>query len=99
MNSPVDIRAWMRHVRRSIARSARIRSIRIGGAILSLILLIALVGPFVYRASPNRVDIASAFASPSSRHPLGTDDLGRDVLSRVIYGGRISIASGITAVL
>lgn len=47
----------------------------------------------------NTVDLASRFARPSLLHPLGTDELGRDLLARLLYGGRISLAVGIAAAL
>jgi peptide/nickel transport system permease protein len=70
----------------------------IGGVGLTIIFLMAVVGPLLFRVSPDAVSVSEAFASPSLRHPLGTDDLGRDMLSRVLHGGRISFAAGLTAV-
>jgi peptide/nickel transport system permease protein len=48
---------------------------------------------------PNAVDLLSRFQPPSAEHPLGTDDLGRDVLLRLLNGGRVSLAVGLTAAL
>jgi peptide/nickel transport system permease protein len=47
---------------------------------------------------PNRPDVKKILDSPSSRHPLGTDQLGRDVLSRMLYGARVSLAVGFVSV-
>jgi peptide/nickel transport system permease protein len=47
----------------------------------------------------NDVDFQARLASPSWKHPLGTDDLGRDILARMLYGGRISLAVGLSAML
>jgi len=73
-------------------------------AVLGLIVLIALilmvlVGPLVYPVDPKRIDIMAAGSPPSAEHPFGTDDLGRDMLARNLYGGRISLAVGFAAML
>lgn len=82
----------------SLTRFVRVRAVVVGGTGLSLILLMTVLGPLVVVTHPDTVDISAALASPNLRHPLGTDDLGRDVLSRVIFGGRISLTAGLTAV-
>ena len=58
-----------------------------------------LVGPFVYRVPINEIDFKAKLKGPSRAHPLGTDDLGQDLLARVLYGGRISLAVGVVAML
>jgi len=58
-----------------------------------------LVGPLFYKVGINDVDFQSRLAGPSWKHPMGTDDLGRDILARVLYGGRISLAVGLAAML
>jgi peptide/nickel transport system permease protein len=58
-----------------------------------------LAGPLVYHVGINVIDFRASMAPPSSVHPLGTNDLGQDMLARVLGGGRISIAVGITAML
>jgi peptide/nickel transport system permease protein len=70
-------------------------------ALGTLLLLIAftLVGPLLYHAPIDNIDFTDALKGPSAQHPFGTDDLGRDILARAMFGGRISIAVGITAVL
>ena len=67
--------------------------------ILGLLVLAVLVGPLVYKVGINDVDFQARLAGPSAKHPLGTDDLGRDILARVLYGGRISLAVGFAAML
>ena len=62
-------------------------------------MLVVLLGPLVYRVGINDIDFQARLASPSWAHPLGTDDLGRDLLARVLYGGRISLAVGMAAML
>ncbi len=73
-------------------------------ALFSLYLLAALVlailaGPFLWRVPINEIDFTARLTMPSLAHPLGTDDLGQDLLARMIYGGRISLAVGLSAML
>ncbi|HLZ48349.1 MAG TPA: ABC transporter permease [Candidatus Limnocylindria bacterium] len=66
---------------------------------LIFLMLFTLVGPLVYHTKIDDIDFLLSLKGPSAAHPLGTDDLGRDLLARIMFGGRISIAVGITAVL
>jgi peptide/nickel transport system permease protein len=71
-------------------------------AVASLAILIAIVaavglGPWLWRLAINDIDFAARLASPSWDHPFGTDDLGQDLLARMLYGGRISLAVGLAA--
>jgi len=66
-------------------------------AILGLLVLAIVVGPFVWKVPMNDVDFGAQLSPPSWAHPLGTDDLGQDLLARLIYGGRISLAVGLAA--
>ncbi len=66
---------------------------------LFLIVFAVLAGPFIWRVPINEIDFAAKLQGPSWTHPLGTDDLGQDLLSRLIYGGRISIAVGVAAMI
>lgn len=70
-----------------------------GAAIFSLIVVGVVFGPFVWRLNPTYIDFTSMNAGPSWAHPLGTDDLGRDLLARMMTGGRISIAVGLAAMI
>ena len=67
--------------------------------VLSFIVLAVLLGPFLWRVPINEIDFMSRMQGPSWAHPLGTDDLGQDILARVLYGGRISLAVGLAAML
>ena len=67
--------------------------------ILGLLVLAVLLGPLVYKVGINDIDFQARLAGPSVKHPLGTDDLGRDLLARMLYGGRISLAVGMAAML
>ena len=66
---------------------------------LFVIVFGVLAGPFIWRVPINEIDFAAKLQGPSWAHPLGTDDLGQDLLSRLIYGGRISIAVGVAAMV
>ena len=65
--------------------------------VLSAMVLGVLVGPFFYTVSISDIDFTARLATPSAAHPLGTDDLGQDLLARILYGGRISLAVGFAA--
>ena len=67
-------------------------------AFVLLLAIVALVGPWLYRADPNALDLARAVQPPGAGHPLGTDESGRDVLGRLLAGGRVSLAVGFAAV-
>jgi peptide/nickel transport system permease protein len=54
-------------------------------------------GPLLWRVQINEIDFAAQLQWPSWSHPLGTDDLGQDILARMLYGGRISLAVGLAA--
>ena len=67
--------------------------------LLGALVLAVLIGPLFYKVGINDIDFQSRLAAPSLKHPLGTDDLGRDLLARVLYGGRISLAVGLAAMV
>jgi peptide/nickel transport system permease protein len=67
--------------------------------LLGLMVLAVLLGPLVYKVGVNEIDFQARLAGPSWKHPMGTDDLGRDILARMLYGGRISLAVGMAAML
>lgn len=73
----------------------------LGLIVLMLLIVVALAGPLWYTVDPENIDISASELSPSwtGEHPFGTDDLGRDSLARNLYGGRISLAVGFTAML
>ncbi|TAN02291.1 MAG: ABC transporter permease, partial [Rhizobiaceae bacterium] len=70
-----------------------------GAAVFLLIFVGVVFGPYVWRISPTYIDFTAMNSGPSWSHPLGTDPLGRDLLSRMMSGGRISIAVGMTAMI
>ena len=80
-------------------RFRRHRLAMVGSVILLALVLSVLVGPLVWRLPINDIDFKAKLKGPSWSHPLGTDDLGQDLLARMLYGGRISLAVGIAAML
>lgn len=70
----------------------------LGGLVVAAIVLLALAAPWVAPYDPNAIDVNAILKPPSLAHPMGTDRLGRDVLSRMIYGARISLSVGLVAV-
>lgn len=73
--------------------------ILVGAAVLAAWLALALAAPWVAPHDPNAIDLGAVLASPGAGHWFGTDHLGRDVLSRVIYGARIDIWMGVAGVI
>ena len=69
-----------------------------GAALLILLILAALAAPLALPA-PDALDLAARFAAPSLEHPLGTDELGRDLAARLLHGGRISLAVAMATAL
>ena len=70
-----------------------------GLVVLIIIVLATVFGPFLYSIDPYLIETVNASAGPSLDHPLGTDNLGRDVLARLLIGGRISLAVGFAAMV
>jgi peptide/nickel transport system permease protein len=67
----------------------------VGSAVLVVLAGLAVLAPWIGPYSPAAIDLNHIAAVPSLAHPLGTDELGRDVLTRIIWGGRISLAVGV----
>lgn len=70
----------------------------IGGIIVFLLFIVSVLAPLISPYSPNDIDRRQILEAPSMRHFMGTDDLGRDVFSRMLWGARISLAVGFVAV-
>ncbi|MBI4245890.1 MAG: ABC transporter permease [Candidatus Rokubacteria bacterium] len=83
--------AWRRFRRHRLALA--------GMLILGAIATVLVIAPAIYRTPINEIDFKAKLEGPSLGHPLGTDDLGQDLLARMLYGGRISLAVGIAAML
>ena len=71
----------------------------VGLLILTIIVLATVLGPLIYPPDPFALDIPNASQGPTADHPLGTDNLGRDVLARLLIGGRISLSVGFAAMI
>lgn len=69
----------------------------IGICFILMIVLIALLAPIIVPYDPYKINVYKVLEPPSKEHPFGTDELGRDVFSRVIYGARVSLKVGIIA--
>lgn len=83
---------------RSVKRLRRNPVAMVSLLVLLLVTAFALLGPLFYRVSPEAIDFSQQFAGPSWAHPLGADENGRDVLIRLMLGGRVSLAVGVFAV-
>ncbi len=83
--------AWRRFKRHRLAVVCTV--------ILAFIVLAVLLGPWLWRVPISDIDFSARMQPPSWAHPLGTDDLGQDLLARMLYGGRISLAVGLAAML
>jgi len=85
------VRAWRRAARRPPALG--------GAAVVLFYVFLAIAAPWIAPDDPLRTDWSAIRKGPSAAHLFGTDDLGRDVLSRVIYGTRISMQAGVFSIL
>lgn len=80
-----------------LRRLLRNRLAAAGGIVVLFLFVVAAFPSAFSRHDPNRIDILRILAPPSAEHPLGTDELGRDVLARMVHGARISMQVGFVA--
>lgn len=73
--------------------------ILIGTGILTTLIIVSFIGPLFIKQDISSVDLYNISSPPSGEHLLGTDDLGRDVLARLLYGGRVSLLVGVFATM
>jgi len=85
------VETWRRFRRHKLAAAST--------AILTAMLLAVAFGPLLWQVPINDIDFSAHLDGPSWNHPFGTDDLGQDLLARMLYGGRISLAVGLAAML
>lgn len=91
---------WMNELQRKQWRAFTRNKIAVGGAVCSIVMvLLAVFAPLLAPADPLAQDMAVRQAPPGGQFFLGTDDFGRDVLSRIIWGSRISLLIGLGSVL
>lgn len=70
-----------------------------GSIILVVIVIVGIFGPLFLKFNPNEINVDELLLAPSAKHIFGTDQLGRDVFSRIVYGARISLSVGSIAVI
>ena len=92
--APPHVSEWRRFRRVFFGRGV----VRLGTVIIALLILTAIFGPIIAPFNPYSINLAGGLQSPNSIHLLGTDVLGRDTLTRLIYGARTSLIVGLTAV-
>ncbi|MEM9779013.1 MAG: ABC transporter permease, partial [Pseudomonadota bacterium] len=84
---------------RSWAKFRKSPSALLGGLIVVFFVLVALLAPVLPVPGPTETDWAAVRKAPSLAHPFGTDEIGRDVLSRMIWGAQASLLAGVVSVL
>lgn len=82
---------WRRFRRHRLAMASTV--------VLGLMIVGVVVGPWIWPVAINEIDFSAQLQGPSWSHPFGTDDLGQDILARMMYGGRISLAVGLAAMV
>ena len=87
-------------LKQSWAKLRRNRAALVGGILLLIYVLTALLAPVLFPGNPSAPNLMESLERPSLEHPLGTDELGRSILGRIIYGSRVSllIAVGVISV-
>jgi len=85
-------------LRRLLGRFVRSRNVVVGGSILMIVIVLAVLAPVVTTYRPTEQARRERLQPPSSIHLLGTDNLGRDIFTRILYGGQISLQVGIFSV-
>ena len=83
--------AWRRFRRHRLALA--------GALLLAFMTLAVILGPWIWPVAINEIDFTARLQGPSWRHPFGTDDLGQDLLARMLYGGRISLSVGLVSMV
>src|SRR5947209_11360009 len=87
---------WQRHGAQRLLAS---RAFMTGLLLLGLVLVLMALTPWIAPGDPNRMAVRFRFRPPSSDYLFGTDNLGRNMVSRVLYGGRLSLEIGAWVVL
>lgn len=98
MSDTTAVTAFRPRNKSFLARVVRHRTMLTGVVLLGVVLLAALAGQFFTPYDPNKMDFLSTFKPPTAAHPLGTDNFGRDVLSRIMAGAWVSLRVALIAV-
>jgi peptide/nickel transport system permease protein len=85
--------------RRALRRLVRRKGALVGGAVVLLFVVIAIFAPWISPYDPTATDWLAVRKAPSAAHLFGTDEIGRDVLARVIHGARASLMAGVVSVV
>lgn len=80
-------------------RLSQNKSAVLGIGIIAIFVILAILAPYISPYEYSKIDIVNKFQGPSAKHWLGTDEMGRDMLSRILYGGRYSLSLGLLSVL
>jgi peptide/nickel transport system permease protein len=92
----ISARAWKRLQSRAVSeRRWSAITLWIGIVIVAVISVMSFAAPLISSRDPNAIDLFNTFKPPSLDHPFGTDDLGRDIFTRVLYAGQIDLIFGI----
>ena len=91
-------RVWLNDSRAGLWQLLKVRGSGLGLTVLIVLVFLAVAAPVVSPYDPLKQDLLATLAPPSAAHPFGMDDLGRDVLARVIYGSRVSLEVGLIAI-
>ena len=86
------------HWRTGLSKFLRNKAACFGGILIFIFVMSSVLAPVFYSKDPNAQDIRHALEPPSLKQPLGTDELGRSILARIIFGGRISLAISLSSV-
>jgi ABC-type dipeptide/oligopeptide/nickel transport system permease subunit len=84
---------------RRVMRALRHRSLALGILIVAVLMVLVIAAPLLTSIDPNTQDPMATFVPPSPEHPMGTDAFGRDLFSRVLYGGRTTMLASLTVVI
>ncbi|MFM2481951.1 ABC transporter permease [Celerinatantimonas sp. YJH-8] len=97
--SVLDPDAWHWWQSRGVKKFVANRSAMVGAVIVLVFLMLAILAPYLAPYSPVKADFMAVRHAPDAAHWLGTDELGRDILSRLIWGARASLLAGCVSVL
>ena len=95
---PAPVTATASPRRLMLRRMLRSRSLLIGGGIVLFVVIVAIGAPLIAPFDPDRIGTGRRLAAPGAKFLLGTDEFGRDILSRVIFGARYTLYIGLVAV-